>query len=790
MNSNSSEPTAAEDYPGMYPWQQEAVQAWRENGRRGVVQAVTGAGKTRIGIGAAYEALRRGLKVLVLVPTAELQRQWTENLKEALPRARRGLLGDGGSDSLDSVDILVAIVHSAATRQTLREHKAGLLIADECHRYAAENFSRALDNGFDWRLGLSATYEREDERHTAVLDPYFGRIVFDLWYKRALAEQVIAPFKLAFISVQLAPDERTRYDELTDTMGRAARILEKSAGIPREPFPAFMAAVASLAESSSLTPARQTARRYMAAMSARREVLAACRTKMMAVAALHSTVQAADRSLVFTQTKESARRAADTYIALGSTAGVIDSGMGSEDRRAAMDAFRSGQLDVLAAPKVLDEGVDVPAADLGIVVSASRSRRQMVQRLGRVIRRKPDHRLGRMAVLFCANTVEDPALRREGHLEDIAPHAAAARVFDIATELDAIETFLAPEFQVPVPAPAPRPAAGAATDFDYVPLETEPDLDATAPMADDVNTYMASINHEVLTFAQEQDLGARIEAGLMAGHKLQTPGLTRTEAVELAAVRLDGQNAFDTLYRSNLRLVVSHARKFQHQGLDLLDLIQEGNIGLLRAVEKFDYRQGNKFSTYATWWIRQAVSRALADQSRSIRLPVHIHDQVTSLWGTAANLGAALNREPEVEEIAAASGKPVKKVESLRRHARPVLSLDVLVPDGAGGVEPFGASLTDDEPGQEELTLMQDRLWAVYRALDTLPVREATIMSMRHGLDGTDVPKTLEEIGQHLNLTRERIRQLEKEACLKLRIALEPEYRRPVAVPARGRKAA
>ena len=788
---NSNDPTAAEDYPGMYPWQQEAMQSWRENGRRGVVQAVTGAGKTRIGIGAAFEALRRGLKVLVLVPTAELQRQWTQALKEALPRARRGVLGDGGSDTLDSVDVLVAIVHSAAARATLREHKAGLLIADECHRYAAENFSRALDTGYDWRLGLSATYERDDEKHATVLDPYFGRVVFDLWYERALAERVIAPFKLAFISVQLAPEERARYDELTDTMGRAARILEHSACIAREPFTAFIAAVAALAEYTSLTPARQTARRYMAAMSARREVLAACRTKMMAVAALHSTVQAADRALVFTQTKESARRAADTYVALGSTAGVIDSDMGSEERRAAMDAFRAGSLDVLAAPKVLDEGVDVPAADLGIVVSASRSRRQMVQRLGRVIRRKDDHRLGRMAVIFCAGTVEDPALRQEGHLEDITPHASAHGVFDIATELNSIEAFLAPEFETTGPVlTAVRPPVEQVTDFDYVPLETEPDLDAAAPMADDLNTYMASINHDVLTFPQEQDLGARIEAGLMAEHKLHAPGLARPLATELSAVVLDGRNAFDTLYRCNLRLVVSYARKFQYQGLDLLDLIQEGNIGLLKAVEKFDYRQGNKFSTYATWWIRQAMSRALADSSRTIRLPVHVHDQVASLRGTTANLAAALNREPDTAEIAAAAGKPLTKVEALLRSARPVLSLDVFVPDGAGGFEPVAAAIQDDVPGQEDLVLEEDRLMAVYRALDTLPVREATIMAMRHGLDGTEVPKTLSEIGEHLDLTRERVRQLEKEACLKLRIALEPEYRRPVTTPARGRKAA
>lgn len=783
-------PTAAEDYPGMYPWQQEAVQAWRDNNRRGVVQAVTGAGKTRIGIGAAFEALRQGLKVLVLVPTAELQQQWMATIREALPRARRGTLGDGGADTLDKVNILVAIVHSAAVRSTLREHKAGLLIADECHRYAAEHFAAALDTGYSWRLGLSATYAREDALHESVLDPYFGRIVYDLWYERALAEKVIAPFKLAFISVELAPDERARYDDLTSTMGKAAAILTNVEGIPRDPYPAFIAAVAALAESATPTPGSLVARRYMSAMAARREVLAGCRTKIMAAAALHGAVKAADRTLVFTQTKASAVTAAETYTALGCRSGVVASGMKPEERRGTLDAFRRGDLDVLAAPKVLDEGVDVPAADLGIIISASRSRRQMVQRLGRVIRRKPDRRLGRLAVLFCADTVEDPALRREGHLEDITPHAAAHAVFNIATDIAAIEAFLAPEFepeetvQEPVPAPVPVPTPEYDGDFDYEPLDDEPDLDEEGPQANDLEAYMRSIDHEILTSEQEQELAMLIEVGLMAEHRrATTPGLTRREALDLDTVAAEGRRAREKFVACNLRLVVSYAKKYRYQGVELLDLIQEGNLGLLKAVQKFDYRQGNRFSTYASWWIRQSITRGLTDTGRTVRLPAHLHEFLQSLRATTNDLAVQLDRDPTVAEIAEATGHSVEKLRNVFRHAQPMLSLDFPVADGAGGIEPFGHHLVDETTGPEEALLEMDLQQVVHNCLDVaLDAREATIMAMRHGLaDGQT--KTLEEIGRKMKVTRERIRQLEKLSAARLRAALPPEYR-PAPPPA------
>jgi RNA polymerase primary sigma factor len=269
---------ASYDYAFLYAWQQEALKAWHGNARRGVVEAVTGSGKTRVGIAAAFEAVRQGIKVLILVPTAELQRQWLASLQRDLPKARRGALGDGRLDSLDHVDILVAIVHSASSRHTLRSHKAGLIIADECHRYAAPMFTGALQEGYAWRLGLTATYERSDGEHENLLTPYFGGVIYSLWYDRALKDGVIAPFDIALVGVDLTPSEQVDYEEFSNTMSEAARNLESYAGIPRRPFHQFIAAVATLAGSDSPSREATIARQFMRAMSSRLTLLAEAKT--------------------------------------------------------------------------------------------------------------------------------------------------------------------------------------------------------------------------------------------------------------------------------------------------------------------------------------------------------------------------------------------------------------------------------------------------------------------------------------------------------------------------------
>ncbi|SEQ04165.1 sigma-70 family RNA polymerase sigma factor [Arthrobacter sp. OV608] len=791
---------ASYDYAFLYPWQQEALKAWHSNARRGVVEAVTGSGKTRVGIAAAFEAVRQGIKVLILVPTAELQRQWLVSLRRDLPAARRGALGDGRSDSLDDVDILVAIVHSASNRETLRSHKAGLIIADECHRYAAPMFTGALQEGYAWRLGLTATFERADGEHENLLTPYFGGVIYNLWYDRALKDQVIAPFDIALVGVDLTAAEQADYDEFSAVMVEAARNLETYAGIPRRPFPQFIAAVATLAASDSPSREATIARRYMRAMSSRLTLLAEAKTKYLALAALKETVDGSRGTLVFTQTQESARRAQELYTSLGSKASAVFSGMAKNDRRQGMEDFRTGVSQILAAPRLLDEGIDVPEADLGIIVAANRSQRQMVQRLGRVIRKKTDGRPGRLVVLYSKGTVEDPDVQGEEFLGKVLPFARNVEFFDIKTDLDGLQEFLCPAEPEEVTEPeaggttASTPGNGAGpeggsaaepvmeppveeddesapTSFDLEDSGWLEELQGLEGFSDDgVSDYLQrACRADLLTAEQEVELAKDIEAGLYASHLLSDgTARGRRESRELRLIAQLGDRAADALLEANLRLVVSIAKKYVFHGMDLLDLIQEGNIGLHRAVCKFDYTKGFKFSTYATWWIRQAVTRALADQARVIRLPVHMVEQIHKVQAIQRE-AARKGLEYSIEELGKLTDQSADKVEYLLSLDQPVRSLDYLVPDGRGGLEPLADQLIDpshvdvlDRIAKEQLKTQ------VHAVLDTLTEREAGVIAMRFGIDDGE-EKTLDAIGKAYGVTRERIRQIESKTMKLLR---------------------
>jgi RNA polymerase primary sigma factor len=314
--------------------------------------------------------------------------------------------------------------------------------------------------------------------------------------------------------------------------------------------------------------------------------------------------------------------------------------------------------------------------------------------------------------------------------------------------------------------------AAALSDTDKL---AEVDLDDQTPaMGDSVHTYLKSIGRtSLLTAEQEVDLAKRIEAGLFAEHKLETLGLESSVGLDekfrrdLELVAEDGRRAKAHMLEANLRLVVSVAKKYSDRGLSLLDVVQEGNLGLIRAVEKFDYTKGYKFSTYAMWWIRQAIQRGFADSARTIRLPVHVLEMLSKLSRVERDMHQRLGREPTPEELAVELDRTPDQIEELLRTSRQPISLDSTI--GEDGETSIGDLIEDvDAPEASELVDRQLMAEQLRSALDALTPREATIMAMRFGLyDGN--PHTLDEIGRALGLTRERIRQLEKQSLSKLR---------------------
>jgi RNA polymerase primary sigma factor len=297
-------------------------------------------------------------------------------------------------------------------------------------------------------------------------------------------------------------------------------------------------------------------------------------------------------------------------------------------------------------------------------------------------------------------------------------------------------------------------------------------LDEPPPGIDLVKAYLREIGRvALLTAEMEVDLAKRIEAGLFATEKLRlhTVGEAKLPAAmrrDLVEIERDGEVAKRHLLEANLRLVVSLAKRYQGRGLDLLDLVQEGNLGLVRAVEKFDYAKGYKFSTYATWWIRQALQRALADQGRTIRVPVHMAELITKVTRTRRDLTQSLGREPSSEEIGEPLSMTAEKVEEILRHGRDTLSLQAPVGDDEAVLGDFITDVDSIDPqAAVETQMLHGQLSEV---LDSLPERSAIVMRMRFGLeDGR--PRTLDEVGRFLGLTRERIRQIERDTLAEIR---------------------
>ena len=356
----------------------------------------------------------------------------------------------------------------------------------------------------------------------------------------------------------------------------------------------------------------------------------------------------------------------------------------------------------------------------------------------------------------------------------------------VTPEGDLAEADLPDEQEGDEPGPAVAGAEGAAApaegkapgeggdDEIFVFGDDDDDLPAAqvavaGATADPVKDYLKQIGKvPLLNAEQEVELAKRIEAGLFAEEKLaESQRMNPDQRIDLEWIAEDGRRAKNHLLEANLRLVVSLAKRYTGRGMLFLDLIQEGNLGLIRAVEKFDYTKGYKFSTYATWWIRQAITRAMADQARTIRIPVHMVEVINKLARVQRQMLQDLGREPTPEELAVELDMTPEKVVEVQKYGREPISLHT--PLGEDGDSEFGDLIEDSEaiqPGEAvSFTLLQEQLHSV---LDTLSEREAGVVSMRFGLtDGQ--PKTLDEIGKVYGVTRERIRQIESKTMSKLR---------------------
>ncbi|NNE73287.1 MAG: DEAD/DEAH box helicase [Acidimicrobiales bacterium] len=462
----------------LYRWQLDALVRWLEVGRRGVIEAVTGSGKTNVAMAAIADAHRRGLFVMVVVPSRVLIQQWHERLTENLPECTIGRLGDSKKDKPKDCDILIATRHSAATYKPSPPTEAGgLLVADECHGFGGGTLRKSLRPDFQERLGLTATLERSDDAVERILLPYFGGVCYRYDFAAAIRDGVCAQPRVAFVSVPLTEEERHDYVAIEHRLVESRRSLRSIPDMPLDDFGAFLAAVSHLAAKDA-GPNGRAANDYLKAFSQRREIVSSSTAKYDALGYFGPSLEDADGALIFTETVRAANHAVnrlDPDIGIE----VITGGTPRKEREEILKNLRHRNLDAVAAPRVLDEGVDVPNANLGIVVSASRTRRQMIQRMGRILRRKEQGSGARFVIIFARDTLEDPTTRedRDGFLDEMEAISESSQIFD-DSQLDALKAFL--DYSGPDEVIEPvtvGPLQAGSTDTDPITFD-EPILDA------------------------------------------------------------------------------------------------------------------------------------------------------------------------------------------------------------------------------------------------------------------------------------------------------------------------
>ncbi len=427
--------------PGLKSWQKAARRRWYKAGCRGVVEAVTGSGKTVLGAAIITDELRDGRKILVIVPTIVLAHQWRDAIVKWVPGASVGILGDGHTRVPRESNVIVAIKNSAANKADSLTF-VNTVIADECHNYAAAVVRRALIPTADHRLGLTATFERLDNGIREVLRPYFGDTVYKCGFDKAFQDGLLAPARIALVGVPFTSGEQSDYDDAHELMSKNRRSLIGRFGVPAKPFGVFMMTIGRMAKDPT-DPGHKSARAYLKARNRTRDLLASAEAKTDFMLSLGPLLEQSAGALLFCERIAAADHACSTMKRLGLQSASFHSQVPPHERTAALRRLGHGQLDVLCTAKALDEGVDVPDTDVGLVAAGTQQRRQMIQRLGRVLRKKPDGRAARFVIAYVTGArEEDPAQgANESFLKEIDDIVGEHKIFT-ATQIDDIIAFL------------------------------------------------------------------------------------------------------------------------------------------------------------------------------------------------------------------------------------------------------------------------------------------------------------------------------------------------------------
>ena len=530
-------------------------------------------------------------------------------------------------------------------------------------------------------------------------------------------------FDVAFIGVRLAPHEETECRVLSERIRETLSCLSHYLSVETLTPEQTLEIAEMWAAEGTVCERTELASDLLRLVAARRRLLSQASGKLSALDLLSPALHSARGSLIFSFAKDSA---------------------------------------------------DVPGAELGIQLLASRSKSELLQRLGQLSSNNTAGRVAKLVFIYAKDTIEDPNISGDKYLSEVLPFARKTGRFELPSDISEVLSFLQ----------NPSPKKRERLEPDCITGEVPEQLKGRAYVGHDfLLLYLRQIGRfELLTADQEVLLGKQIELGLKAKERLDAHDYQNSqECQELELLLERGRTAHHRFWCANLRLVVGIARRQSRVSgsLDVLDLIQEGNLGLEQALQRWDYRKGFKFSTYATWWILQAITRGIADKSRLIRLPVHTYEKMRLVQNRIREAAVDVDRKILYEQLADEMRLPSQKVLELLQYAEPVFSIDEAVcieEDGSTQETTLGDTIADD--GSEEIDhalLVEDLRFDVHDLLLVLKDREAMVLRKRYGLPtGIETitaqePMTLAAIGQEWGLTRERVRQIEKKGLEKLR---------------------